>query len=192
MKRLFFVSVFLLSISFFFSNQSFAADVWNVNANLFIGAKALDQDDWEPVESQVELGCNVDFAPESWPFNIDIGLLVSASEEKNCFGVKVEGSTTELRAGIKKIWEPTSTMRPYAGGGLAIINAELKLSGYYDEASVDDQGLGWYVSGGILWTLARHLNLGFELGYSKATVTFFDLDSNAGGGHALFLVGYHW
>jgi hypothetical protein len=192
MKRIFFICVLLLSITFFFSNQSFAANEWNVNTNFAIGAKALDETDWEPVESQDELGLSIDFAPKTWPFSIEIGFLASATEEKDFYYMDVEGSTTELRAGIKKIWEPTTTMRPYVGGGLAIINAELKLSDSYDEISVDDQGVGGYVSGGIFWTIARHLNLGFELGYSKATVTLADYDGEAGGGHALFFVGYHW
>jgi hypothetical protein len=191
MKRLIFVSGLLLLITFF-SSQSFAANEWNVNTNFVIGAKALDKTDWEPVESQVELGLSIDFAPKSWPFNIEIGFLASAAEEEDFYYMDVEGSTTELRAGIKKIWEPTTTMRPYVGGGLAIINAELKLSDSYNEISVDDQGVGGYVSGGIFWTIARHLNLGFELGYSKATVTLAGYDGEAGGGHALFFVGYHW
>jgi hypothetical protein len=168
------------------------ADNWNVNANLTIGAKSLDNKDWEPVESQVELGFNVDFAHKSWPFNIAIGILGSAIDKNDYFGAKVEGSTSELRVGIKKIWEPTSNMQPYINGGLAIISAKLKLSNYNDELSDDDNGSGGYISGGIFWTLARHLNLGFEIGYSGATATVVNYNAKAGGSHALFLFGYHW
>jgi hypothetical protein len=167
-------------------------DNWDVNTNLTIGAKALDNDDWEPVESQVELGLNVDFAHKSWPFNFAIGILGSAIDKNDYFGTKVEGSTSELRVGLKKIWEPTSKMWIYIGLGLAIINAKLKLGGHDDEVSDDDNGSGEYISGGIFWTLARHLNLGFELGTSGATATVFDYDTKAGGYHGLFLIGYHW
>jgi hypothetical protein len=168
------------------------ADNWNVNANLVVGAKALDKDDWEPIESQVELGLNVDFAHKSWPFNFAVGILNSSGDKNNDSGAKVAGSISEFRIGIKKIWEPGSKMRVYVGLGLAIINAELKISGHYDEAGDKDYGSGAYINGGIFWTLARRLNLGFELGNSGATANVLNNDIKAGGGHALFLIGYHW
>jgi hypothetical protein len=165
---------------------------WAVNTNLTIGAKALDKHDWEPVESQVELGLNVDFAHRSWPFNFAIGILGSTIDKNDYLGAKVKGDTSELRVGIKKIWEPTSNMRIYIGLGLAIVNAKLKLSNNSEKISDHGNGSGEYISGGIFWTLARHLNLGFELGTSGATATVFDYDTKAGGYHALFLSGYHW
>jgi hypothetical protein len=197
MKRgLFIISVLLLSVTFFASNQCFASDVWNVNANFLTGYKALDVDYWEPVEVQEVYGVNVDFGQKSWPVNIAIALLASDRNDDTYYFEDIEGSTIELRVGIKKIWEPTTTMRPYIGGGLAIINAEFKGSvgdNYMNDTSSDnDQGVGWYVNGGLFWTVAKHLNLGFELGYSKAAVTLYDQDGEAGGGHALFLIGYHW
>ncbi len=167
-------------------------DDWDVNANMIIGAKALDKDDWEPVESQVEAGLSLDFAHRSWPFNFAVGILGSAIDKDDYFGSKVEGSTSELRLGIKKIWETTSNMRIYVGLGLAVINAKLKPNDSYDEASDDDDGSGEYISGGIYWTLARHFNLGLELGASGATATLFNHDTRVGGYHALFLTGYHW
>ena len=165
---------------------------WNVNTNLTTGAKALYSDDWEPVKSQAEIGFNVDFAHKSWPFNFTIGILHSEKDKNDYFGNKVEGSTSELRLGIKKIWETTSKMRTYIGLGLVIINAKLKISDYYDVVSDDDYGSGAYLDMGIFWTFARHLNLGFELGKSGATATVFNYDTKAGGSHALFLIGYHW
>lgn len=191
MKRLFSILALLMTITFFASNQSFAAGDWNINTNLTIGAKALDKDDWEPLESQTEMGLNVDFGKKTWPLSIDIGLLASTKED-DFDGDDIEGSTTELRVGIKKIWEPTPNMRPYIGGGLALIGAELKVSDGDYSISADDEAVGGYVNGGICWTVGRHLNLGFDLGYSKATVTIADYEGEAGGGHALFLIGYHW
>jgi len=191
MKRLISILALLMTVTFFASNQSFAAGDWNVNTNLTAGAKALNEDDWEPLESQTEIGFNVDFGKKTWPFNIDIGLLASTKKD-DFYGADAEGTTTELRAGIRKIWEPTATMRPYISGGLALIGAEIKLSDGDDEVSADDEAVGGYVSGGIYWTMAKHLNLGFEVGYSKATVDLAGYEGDGGGGHALFLVGYHW
>ncbi len=118
--------------------------------------------------------------------------MLASTKEDDFYGADAEGSTTELRVGLKKIWEPTPTMRPYIGGGLALIGAGIKLSDEYDEVSADDNGVGGYINGGIYLAVAGHLNLGFEVGYSKATVELAGYDGDAGGGHALFLVGYHW
>lgn len=67
MKRLFSILALLMAITFFASNQSFAAGDWNVNANLAMGAKALNKDDWEPLESHTEMGFNVDFGKKNGP-----------------------------------------------------------------------------------------------------------------------------
>jgi hypothetical protein len=45
---------------------------------------------------------------------------------------------------------------------------------------------------GIYWTLAEHLNIGFELRWSKADVSAYGIDVDAGGTHAGLFVGYHW
>jgi len=196
MKKVLFISFFFLAAIVFISNQSYAQDPWTGNANFLIGSKALDKDDWEPVESQTELGVDVDFAPRSWPIHLAVGFLQSSDDAKlfDDYGdYKFRVTTSELKFGIKKIWDAAPMMHPYVGGGLAMINAKAKLSEIgYGSTSDDDQAIGLYVNGGIFWTLASYLNLGFELGYSKATVDVYDVDAEAGGGHALFLVGFHW
>ncbi len=87
-------------------------------------------------------------------------------------------------------------MRPYAGGGLALINAEFESAVRHEvggvSASSDDQGLGLWINGGIYWTLFKQLNLGFNVGYSRATSDLFDIDAESGGVHGAFYVGYHW
>jgi hypothetical protein len=191
MKKIFLIFALFLSVTSFISNQSYAQDNWTGNVNFSFGAKALDKDDWTPLESQSEFGVNVDFGKKSWPFSIAIGFLAS-SKDDNSYGIKLEGSTRELRAGIIKIWEPTPTIRPYIGGGLAMINAKIEASDGYMGLSVDDQGVGGYANGGIYWILTKHLNLGFDLAYSRATLKLAGMDGEAGGGHASFFVGCHF
>jgi len=196
MKRVFFISVLFVFAMCFASNRSYAQEAWTGNANLVVGSKSLDKDDWEPVESQSELGIDVDFAPKSWPLHFAVGYIQSTDDDtfyEDFEHYKFKVTTNELRFGVKQIWEPTLTMRPFIGGGLAMINAKAKLSIIgHGSASEDDEAVGLYVNGGIFWTLASYLNLGFEIGYSKATVDIYDIDAEAGGTHALFIVGYHW
>jgi hypothetical protein len=190
MKKVFFIFILMLPITFFVSGTSFAASDWTGNINFSMGAKALDEDDWEPLDSQPECGFNVDFGKKSWPFNVAIGVLTS-SKEKDYYGARIKGATKEFRAGIIKIWNATPTMRPYLGGGLALVNAEVKASADF-EVSNSDKKLGSYINGGVYWTIAKHFNLGCDLGYSKAKVNLYGIDGEAGGAHASFLIGYHW
>jgi opacity protein-like surface antigen len=197
MKKIILVIALLLSATFFVSNQSYAQSDWTGNINFVMGSKSLDEDDWKPLEAQAEFGVNFDFGSKSWPIRFDIGYLKS-SDEVDIYDsfyditLNSEASTSELRLGVKKIWEPTLTMRPYVSGGLAMINAKIKTSALGFSDSEDDSAVGLYVNGGIYWTVASSFNLGFELGYSKAKVTIYGYDAEAGGGHALLLAGYHF
>ncbi len=219
MKRLFFIFILLFSISLIGFNKSHAqgSSDWTGNINFSLGNKMLDKDDWSieeeglnfELDTQHEAGLNIDFGKKSWPVYIALGYLNSSADDSLSEEIavddmvipvktKVEGSTKELRLGIKKIWEPTSTMRPYIGGGLAMINAEGKVTasaeGISASVSDDDQAAGFYVNGGIYWTIASHFNVGVDVGYSKAKATFDKMESDmeAGGAHYGLLLGYHW
>jgi hypothetical protein len=102
--------------------------------------------------------------------------------------LKVEGETTEIDIGIRKIYENSPTMRPYIGGGLAFINGEFGIAGLISE---DDDGVGIWIDAGLYWTLAKHFNIGFDIRYSWAEITLFGVDANAGGLHAGLIFGYH-
>lgn len=172
------------------------ASGWTGNVNLKAGAKALDEDDWEPLEDQNEIGADVDFRMVDWPVSVTVALYGSA-QKKEISGMDVEGKTGELRIGIKKIWEPDPSMRPFVGGGIAFISAENEwvneyLSPLQLKVSDDDQGTGLWVSGGVFWTIKECFNLGFELGLSSVDVTLFNQEKKAGGAHAALLLGYHW
>jgi hypothetical protein len=160
---------------------------WTGNVNFSLGSKALDQDDWEPVEDQGEFGVSVDFGKKDWPVNIVIALYGSG-DESSYQGYDVEGTTSEFRVGVQKAWSPSPNMHPFIGGGIALIGAEYKV----EPVSDDDTGTGLWINGGIFWTLGTAFNLGFELGHSQADVTLFGVDGEAGGGHAAIILGYHW
>jgi len=184
MKTGFMVLIFSMVLVFATSYQSWSANDWTGNVNFTLGAKALNEHDWEPVEDQSEFGIHVDFRRQEWPVNIAIALLGSNGKE-HIRGVDIEGSTSELRFGVRKIWEPTQTMRPFFGGGLCLVNAEIDVEGYGSDEASD---LGVWISGGIYWTLSNSFNLGFELGFSQGGETLLE----AGGSHAGLILGYHW
>ena len=161
------------------------------NVNFFLGQKSLESDDWSPLDEQGEFGVLVDFKQSHWPISIAIDFLVSADEATE-FGVDFRGVTSELSGGVRKIWEFSgSSVRPYIGGGLALINADLEASDF-TTVSDDDSSIGLWLNGGIYWTLGQSFNIGLDLRYSQADVTVFGVDVEAGGTHAGLILGYHW
>ena len=173
---------------------------WTGNLNFFLGAKALDQDDWEPVEDQNEFGIKVDFKKQEWPMSIAIDYLSSIGDDTILLYdpwwgyvlADVESNTSELCFGVRKIWDHSPRMRPFIGVGLAMISAEATVRTWALSLSDDDKAMGFWIGGGIYWTLTEHFNIGFNLRWSKAEINLFDVDTEAGGTHAGLLVGYHW
>ena len=197
MKKLVFLTVvcFCLSVPGF----AFCGD-WTGNINAFLGMKYLDEDDWEPVEEQGEFGIRVDFKQERWPVSIAVDYFASSEEDTGLYYVPgygtvaatLEGETSELCFGVRKIWDHFPTVRPFIGGGIARISAEAKASVWGFSVSGDDDAIGIWIGGGVYWTLAEHFNIGFDLRWSKAEVTIYGVDGEAGGSHAGLLLGYHW
>jgi len=193
---LFWLSVPTLAIS----DSSPSPAGWTGNINAFLGMKYLDEDDWEPVEEQTEFGLRIDFKQEGWPVSIAIDYLVSSDDDTGLwydpvigiFTATVEGETSELCLGVRKIWDHFPTMRPFIGGGIARITAEAKVSALGFSDSADDDAIGIWIGGGVYWTLAEHFNIGFDVRWSKAEVTFYGVDGEAGGSHVGLLLGYHW
>ena len=161
------------------------------NVNFLLGTKSLEKDDWEPLDEQVAFGVLVDFKQPTWPISIAIDLLGSLDEE-TLLGIKTEASTTEFDVGIRKIWEVSgSSIRPFVGGGLAFVSAEIKTTDIFS-VSVDDSGTGIWFNGGVYWTLGQSFNLGLQARYSRAEVSFFGRDAEAGGTSLGLMLGYHW
>lgn len=165
---------------------------WSGNVNLLFGTKGLDDVYWYPVEKQGEFGVMLDFKQEAWPFSIAIDMLGSGADDTST-GFYVEGRTSEFDLGVRKIFElPDSTIRPFIGGGLAMVSAEYTVGLGGLAVTDSDAGVGIWLNGGVYWTLAQSFNLGFQVRTSSGDVTLYGVEGSAGGGHAGFMVGYHW
>jgi len=173
---------------------------WTGNINGFFGMKYLDEDDWEPLEEQTEFSVKLDFKQQNWPVSIAIDLLGSSDESTLLYyypaygyiPIEVEVKTSELCLGVRKTWDHFATVRPFIGGGLAMINADIEGEAYGLSVSDDDDAMGYWIEGGIYWTLAEHFNIGFNVRWSKAEVTIYGVEAEAGGTHGGLLLGYHW
>ncbi len=156
---------------------------WTGNAKIFIGGKFLNESDWFPADDQFEIGLEIDFKMKTWPISIAVDYMHASG---NAAFLKSE--TSEFNLGVRKIWTQYGNMHPFVGGGIAIINGELREPGFSD----DDTGLGIWLQGGVYWTLYEHLNVGVELKYSYAEVDHGLVDRNGGGFHFGGLIGYHY
>jgi len=44
----------------------------------------------------------------------------------------------------------------------------------------------------LFWRLGKRFNIGLDVRYSKAEITLFNVDVDAGGTHAGLLLGWGW
>ena len=81
----------------------------------------------------------------------------------------------------------------YSYSALAFISAQLETkTGSFDYVRDSDYGVGLWVSGGVIWTLTEHFNIGFDVRVTGAEVTIFEATRKAGGFHSGLILGYHW
>lgn len=170
------------------------------NLNFFLGAKALNQDDWL-ADEHGEFGMLLDIGADNWPVRLAIDILGSSGEfdgpvysyQDNAIHYYEERvETSELDLGVRKYWHAGGNMHPYLGGGLALVRLEAsgRLDGgsrYRDSGS----GTGLWLGGGIQWRLEQ-FNLGFSIRSSLARVELDSGDYQGGGGHAGLLLGFRW
>jgi hypothetical protein len=190
-----------LAVLFLLTLSPFHQAIASGNLDLFLGFKAMNKDDWDPVQAQGEGGLLLDFKGQDWPISIALDFLGSRRKEAGEFFVPGdglvsadwEGRTSEFNGGVRKYWGSHKIIHPYIGGGLAFISAQLEAkTGRYDYVRDSDYGVGLWFNSGVTWTLSNHFNIGFDIRLSGAEVTIFDEKRRAGGFHSGLVLGYHW
>ncbi len=169
------------------------------NVNFFLGNKSLDEDDWADIDQQPEFGALMSFGGSDWPVHVAVDVLGS-TKEKTVFELSTEfgdlsgkltGTTTEVDLGVRKVWA-LGKVRPFVGGGIAIINGEVKFEVGDVSISTDDTGTGAWVDGGVFWRLGKHFNIGVEARFSRAQISLEGIDVEAGGSHLGMILGFGW
>jgi len=137
------------------------------NVNFVVGQRSLDEDDWAPVEDQDLIGVNVSFGAESWPISLVAGFHRSEDDQAffdPFFGpVSLDVETTELSFGVMKIWDQYPTTRPFIGGGLSLIEADVEGTVFGFTASDDDNSEAFYINGGVFWRIGERFNIGVDV-----------------------------
>jgi len=167
------------------------------NVAVHLGARQLDEDDWEPVDQPAALGIELDSYRPDQLVGFELG--VQGSEDDDDFrdsvlgNVDVEAKFWEVYAGVRKTWAPGgSRVRPYVGGGVTYLDADVEVDvPGLGSASDDDSSLGLYLHGGVDWQVVGGLLLGFDLRAVVGTdISLAGVDSNADYVQAAFVIGY--
>jgi len=141
--------------------------------SLLIGGRQLDDEDyWEPLEDHGVFGLEVAGPIGEAPFDWEIGLQVSTSEEEEN-DIDLAANIAELYAGVT--WNPIRDGRfvPYVGAGLSALTARGEstddVGGGHITIWDDDSGLGWYAHAGVRWMATQTFGVGLDYRVLRGT-----------------------
>ena len=143
-----------------------------MSLSFYLGARGLDEEYWDPTEKQGVFG--VEFSRQGADDFLGFELGIMGSTDTADVGTfDVRGSVLEIYGGLRKNFDmPVTGLRPYVGGGLAIVAAEAEASIGPFTDSVDDTSLAGYLHGGIVYVF----DFGFQLGVDVRTLFGSELD----------------
>lgn len=159
-----------------------AATLPESSFSLLLGQKSLDDDDWKPVESQVEWGIVADLGRKDSVVNLVISYLRS-SDNATQEAVEYCGDTWELGLGIRKPFRLDAGIAPFIELGAAYVDATLEqhLGSPSNESS--DSAFGVWGGAGVNFAVGERVSVGVLLRYTAAEVTLLNTDREAGGVH---------
>jgi len=139
-----------------------SATVEETDANrlsLYLGRRSLDKGEWAPLEDQPVFMVEFAHEPEGSAIGWEIGLGGSADSDK-VLGADVDVTVGELYGGVVKSFLPgDSVVRPYLGGGVSYLTADVDVPGGGD----DDSSLAAYLHGGAAFNVTQSFYLGVDL-----------------------------
>lgn len=163
-----------------------------INLNAMLGAKLLDQEDWDPVDVQGLLALQVDVRPENWPLAIAVNVVGSSDYDRrtvtNVGTVETYGGVTEFQVGLAGLLALTGHTTLYVGGGGTFASALQQTWTAASERSEWGYGVGTWAHAGAFWTIGS-FNLGLGGGWSWVPMELDDRDIDAGGWRFGLLVG---
>jgi opacity protein-like surface antigen len=168
---------------------------WGGHVSYVAGYKGLDSK-WESAKNQLEVGAlDLDIRPPGAGISIAAQALVSlASEGPDTLGKSGESArTTEFNLGLRKVFENQSSVAPFLGAGLAVVNADAESKTDTGDTRSDSAwAVGAWGGGGLYWYLTETIHVGAAVQYTWAQADLFDERHNFGGVHAMLMVGLHW
>lgn len=158
-----------------------AAKLPESSISVLLGQKTLDDNDWEPVESQVEWGVIADLGRKDSVANLVISYL-SSSDDSTQGGADFTGETWELGLGIRKPFRLDAGLAPFIEVGAAYVDATLERRGV-SPGENSDSAFGVWGGVGVGFAVGERVSVGALVRYTAAEVTLLGADREAGGLH---------
>jgi opacity protein-like surface antigen len=154
--------------------------------SIYLGQRSLDEDDWEPIDEQGVFGVEYSRETEGSAVGFEVGLMGSGDED-DLGGADIEGSIGELYGGVRKTFLD-GVVRPYVGGGLSILTAEVDIDGVGDD---DDTSPALYLHGGVDFDITESFFLGLDLRFLFASdIELHGLEGDADYGQLALVLGF--
>ncbi len=163
--------------------------------SVMYGKKSMDKNDWEPLDSQTEIGFGVAYQQAGWPLAI-VGSYMSSEDSFTdnvsfTTPVKFKAETTEVDFGVRKnVTEDSAKF--FIEGGIGSISAKITASDSSSSGSESGSAMGFWFGAGIDVTVADAVSVGALVRISNASVTIVDTDAEAGGTHFNVFAAYHF
>jgi hypothetical protein len=160
--------------------------------DIYFGGRALNKDDWDPLDEQGVLGVQLAIQSAGSLVGFEVGLQGSYDDD-DVGGVHVEGSVSELYAGVHKSFgNSASTVRPYVGAGVSLVSAHLQGSLGSTKVSDDDTSGGLYAHGGVAFQLSPNFRLGADLRFLGGTdINLFGANGDADYAQFALFLGFN-
>ncbi len=180
--KIFATSMLFAGVLFAVPSVVNAAEVPESSISLFLGKNSMKKSDWEPVNSQSEVGAVLDLGRTDSVVDLVAGYF--AASDKVNGSIKLE--TSEIAVGARKVFRGDAGIAPFAEGGLAYISAKRSTALLSDS----DSGVGFWLGAGVNFAVGDHVMVGLEARYSAADVTVFNTSRTAGGTHFGVTLGF--
>ena len=133
--------------------------------NLMVGLRSFDDERWEPLEDQVLWGIDYCEPIGLEAVRLEAGFQYSWDESSARLpggqGVELHAETFEFSAGLNASY-PIGRLRPYVGGGAALLFSDTK---FLDQGAIvrdDDSTMGGYGKAGLLFQVSQIAHVGIE------------------------------
>ncbi len=184
----------LLTVLLMLPLATLQAQGWQGNLGGMIGHISLNDQDWGQQDEHGAIGLLADFRKASWPVSLAFDL-IGSGDEVDASGTHNEAYNAALHLGVRKLFEDSDSMfKPYVGGGVALINTEMRTKNTQTGLSriEEDSATGLWVGAGSYLKFGDNIQVGFDLRYSEATVALFGRKRETGGLQSAVTLGYQW
>jgi hypothetical protein len=151
------------------------------------GRRTLDESTWDPVQRQLAIAFELVREPPEAVLGLEAGVQLGMDTETRLVPSLGEADVTaasiEFSVGLHKTFLRDGLIQPHLGGGIAYTYA------YYESVSTsgsledEDQSIGAYVHGGVLYRLGSRGGIGLDVRSLLAT----DMDLYGESGNADYL-----